>query len=288
MRISRKFFVRGPLLSLPVALVLLIFFAWPIWNLFALSVQGSDSLGAPTGLTLEHYWKFLGDEYYLAILWRTLAISTVVSLLSIFLGYPVGYYIAAQKNGKMQAILMFCVVAPLMVSLVVRSYGWVVILGPTGIINSFLMDYKLVETPIALMYNEFGIALGLLNILLPFMILAVNGSLVRIEPSLLLAAADLGASPGRVFVNVTLPLSMPGIVAGTIVVFTLASSLFAAPAILGGSRARLMSYVAYEQALELVNWPFGAAVAFILFGIVYSITLILQRLTEAGWMKVAR
>ncbi len=284
----RRLQPAGLLLSLPVVLVLLIFFVWPTWSLFILSVLEKGPPGEGSQFTFQFYWKFLSNDYYLWVLRRTLGIGVIVSVLAVLLGYPVGYYIATQRSGRMQSILMFCVVGPLMVSIVIRAYGWLVILGPTGVINSFLVGNGLSSGPLRLMYNDFGITLGLLNVLLPFMILSVNSSLARMDPALPLAAADLGANPRRAFFSVIFPITLPGVMAGVILVFTLACSFFAVPAILGGSRVRVMSYIAYEQALELVNWPFGAAVTVILFVVICAVTLILQRIAEARWTRAIR
>jgi putative spermidine/putrescine transport system permease protein len=279
----------GILLCLPLLLVLVVCFVWPIWNLLLLSVHHPGPGPAKGSLTLEHYRAFITDEYFREILWHTLGISAVVALLSVLLGYPVAYYIAAQTSSRMRAVLMFCVTAPMMVSIVVRTYGWVVLLGPTGVINSFLSRSGVTDGPVKLMYNDLGIAIGLLNVLLPFMVLSINSSLVRIQPALLRAAANLGASPAHVFLRVTLPLSLPGILTGVILVFTLASSYFVTPAILGGSRARLLSFVAYEYALELLNWPFAAVVTVILFVIICICTYGLQKALEwSRWGAVLR
>ncbi len=275
-------------LCLPVVLVLLVFFVWPVWNLLLLSFEPAGTAAVRrSGWTVAQYTRFLLDEYYLGILARTLRVSAVVTILSLLVGYPVGYYLAAQGASRVRALLMFFIVGPMMVSIVIRTYGWMVLLSPTGAVNSLLMATGLGREPYRLMYNDLGIVIGLLNILLPLMILSVHSALVRMDLALIRAAANLGATPWRVFLHINLPLSLPGIVAGSVLVFTLASSYFVTPAILGGSRARVMAYVAYEQALELTNWPFGAAVTVILFVIICASTVAYQRLLESSrWRRI--
>jgi len=167
----------------------------------------------------------------------------------------------------------------LLTSAVVRTFGWMILLANNGIFNKSLINVGIINSPIRLMYNELGIIIALAEVLLPFMILALDAALLNIDKQLYDAARNLGAGAVRIFWQVTLPLSMPGIISGSILVFSLAISAYVTPALIGGPRVPVMSTTIYQQGIALLNWPFGAAIAFILLA---ALVLLLAALSWAA------
>lgn len=270
------------LLLVPPLVVFVGLYLLPLANIFVLSFFGFDrNTGRLGGVTLANYGKFLGDPFYLGILWRTLKLGVASTALALVLGYPVAYYLS-RARGRRRAYLMLGILAPLLVSVVVRSFGWLVILGPNGLVNATLASLRLVDEPLRLLYTEPAIVLGLTHVFLSFMVLSIAAALDRIDPALLRAAQNLGASPRQAFVRVVLPLSLPGVAAGCLIVFTLATSAFITPALLGGPRVKVMSFLAYQQSLLLSDWPYGSAIAFVLLAITGTAVLLYLRLLERG------
>lgn len=245
---------------------LAVFFAGPmIWMI--LTSLSSHVVGRPPQLTftLENFARYLGDAFYLEnSLWLTVKLAALSTLIALLIGYPVAYFIAEQPTRR-RAGLLILVVVTLWVNVVVRVFGWGVILMDSGVINSLLIGLGLIARPIKLMFSELGVLIGLTQIAIPFIVLPLVGVLSGIDPALREAAYSVGANRWKTFVKVTLPLSMPGVVAGTLIVFTLNASAFAIPAMMGGGRVRMMGLMAYEQAATLGNFPFAAAIAVSLF-----------------------
>jgi putative spermidine/putrescine transport system permease protein len=269
----------GPVLAVFIAL-----FAVPLLVLFALSFERVDmaSFQVVDAFTLHNYARFLLDPYYLEVLGVTLRISLLVTLLTLATGYPVAAYLV-RAGGRERATLMLLIVSPLLVSLVIRSFGWVIVLGPKGLVNALLLALGLVGAPVKLMYTETAVVIGLAHVFYPFMVLAVYSALARIDPAVLRAAMNLGASPLKAFWRVTLPLSVPGIVAGSLIVFALSVSSFVTPALLGGPWVRVVAYLVWEQNLIVLDWGFAAAIAVILLGVTALIMVAYNRLVERSW-----
>lgn len=269
------------LLAVPLA-VFVALFLLPLVNLFVRSFFAFDRVtGTTGGFTVSNYTKFLLDPFYLDILWRTLRIGLLVTATALVLGYPVAYDLA-RARGRRRAYLMLGILAPLLVSVVVRTFGWLVILGPNGLINSTLTALGIVSDPIRLLYTETAIVVGLTHVFLSFMVLSIAAALERIDPALIRAAQNLGASERQAFLRVVLPLSLPGVAAGCLIVFTLATSAFITPALLGGPRVKVMSFLAYQQTLLLSDWPYGSAIAFVLLALTAAAVLVYLRLLERG------
>lgn len=243
------------LLLVPAILIYAVLFVWPLflatWNSF--TPQGS--------LSLEAYTRFFENEFYRSVLWRSVRISAVTTLAALVISYPVAVYLS-QGWRKGRALVVFLVLAPMFVSAVVRSYGWIIILGPSGLLSQVFAALGL---PVGhLLYTEAGVIIALTHVFLPFMVISLTGSLQQIDPSLARAARSLGANGLRVFLKVTLPLSLPGITAGSVIVFCLAASGFVTPALVGGATVPVMPYLVYKEGLLVLNWPFASAVALIL------------------------
>jgi putative spermidine/putrescine transport system permease protein len=268
----------------PVLVIFLVFFAAPILVLFALSFERVDmaSFEVVDPFTLHNYARFLLDPYYLEVLGVTLRISLLVTLLTLVTGYPAAAYLV-RAGARERAVLMLLIVSPLLVSLVIRSFGWVIVLGPKGLVNALLLALGLVKAPVKLMYTETAVVIGLAHVFYPFMVLAVYSALARIDPAVVRAAMNLGASPAKTFWRVTLPLSVPGIVAGSLIVFALSVSSFVTPALLGGPWVRVVAYLVWEQNLIVLDWGFAAAIAVILLGVTAAIMVAYNRFVERTW-----
>jgi ABC-type spermidine/putrescine transport system permease subunit I len=201
--------------------------------------------------TLANYRK-LGDPYYLALLGRTAYIASKTTLICAAVGYPVAYFLArATRSGALLG--MFLLMAPLMVSAVVRAFGWLVLLGRNGIINSLLAEAGLER--VELLYSETAVLVSLVQMLLPFMVLPLVASIERIPPALEDAARNLGANSLRIFSKVILPLSVPGLISGAFLVYVESASAFVMPALLGGRRVRMVGNEVYDEMLTAFNSP---------------------------------
>jgi putative spermidine/putrescine transport system permease protein len=220
--------------------------------------------------TLQHYVRFVTDDYYLEIFGRTILLGTTVTLLTLVIGYPLAYYLA-RTTSRWRSWLTILVVFPLLLNLVVRTFGWIALLANRGLVNEMLAGLGWIETPIRLMFNFTGLLIGLTHIFLPFMVLMLVGAIQTIDRSVEDAARVLGANWGSTFLRVTLPLSIPGILSGSILVFVLTISALVTPRLLGGPTYKVMSTLIYDQFLALLNWPAGSAMAVLLTAMVIGL-----------------
>lgn len=212
--------------------------------------------------SLANYARIVADSYYPGVLWTTFKLSLIATLVSFFIGYPIAYYIVNMvKSRGLRRLCYILVIMPLFTSNIVRSFGWIILLGRQGVVNSTLMALGLTERPLPLLFTEFSIVVGLAYILVPFMVLTVAGILQTIDRSLEEASLDLGANRLVSFATVTFPLSLPGVVAGSLIVFTLAVSAYVVPSIMSGGRTVVMAMSIFEQYGSLFDFNFGAALA---------------------------
>jgi len=252
----------------PAVLVLLAIFVAPLLFLVPTSLHPYiPGEGIGTTWTLENYTHILGDSFYLEIIGRTLALGLIVVLATLIIGYPLAYFLARTRS-RLRPWLIILVVFPLLLNLVVRSFGWIVLLANHGLINDWLRAAGIIEKPIKLLFNFSGLLIGLTHIFLPFMVLVLIGTIQNISRDIEDAASTLGATRREVFVKVTLPLSLPGILSGGILVFVLTISALVTPRLLGGPTYQVMSTLIFDEFLKVLNWPRGAAMAFILTAIV--------------------
>jgi len=258
------------LLLAPAGLLLLFLFVVPQVGMLAIS------LGAPHWSFAE-YARFLGDPYYLGVLARSLLLGGVVACLTVLLGAPVAYWLARLRSRWAPALLVV-VTFPLWISSVVRSFGWIVLLSRSGLVSLALQDAGLVRREFQLAYTLSGVVLALTQVLLPFMVLSLYGVIRAIDPELERAAQNIGAGPLRAVLLVTLPLATRGILSAALLVFALSISAFATPSLVGGARVQVMATTIYEQMTELADWPFAAAIAFILLVVVLAIAFAATRL----------
>lgn len=266
------------LLLAPLGVVLLVLGASLVFMAVLSLRPFHEGVISQTGETINNYRRFLADPFYLKILWRTLLGGIFVIGTTIVIGYPVAYYISRVR--RFRALLIALTIAPLLISSVIRVYSWVYVLGNAGFINTMLQRLGLTHQPIRLMYNLQGVVIGLTHVFLPFMILSLLAALSNIDQTLEEAAQGLGASRWRAFLTVTLPLSTPGIVAGSLLVFTLTIASYITPTILGSPSEKLLAQVIFDVFVSAGNWPFGAAIAFILLTVSLVVTVLYYRLME--------
>jgi putative spermidine/putrescine transport system permease protein len=274
---------------LPSLFFLAIFFAVPAVVLISYSFLTQSARGiVGLPLTFAHYRHFFGNPLYAHVLWTTLRISLWTTAIAVLLAYPVALVMV--RTGPLAArVITMIVIAPLIVSVVVRTYGWQVILGsgPNGVLNWILLSTGLVRTPVRLLYIEAAVVIGSLHVFFPMMVLLLASALGKIDPAIEDAARTLGATSWRCFRCITPPLSLPGLAVGCTLVFTLTAGSFVTPAILGGSAAQMLGMLVDQQILVVYDWPFGATVAAVLVAIVLTINLVSMRAFDRGKPVVA-
>ncbi|MCL4767861.1 MAG: ABC transporter permease [Hyphomicrobiaceae bacterium] len=246
----------------PVAFFVLFFLA-------PFSVLVGESFMRPDGgWTLANYTAVLGDAYYWGALLNTLLIAFWVSVVCFLLGYPLAYYtIFHARSVWVRRLIYVLLVTPLFTSNIVRAFGWIVILGRRGIVNESLLSIGLIETPLDILYSKLSIITGLAYILLPVMVLSVCSVLQGVDRSLIEAARDLGARPSRAFLAVTFPLSLPGVVAGSIIVFALSVSAYVIPSILSGGREMVTPILIFQQYTATFRPDIGATLSVVLLAV---------------------
>jgi putative spermidine/putrescine transport system permease protein len=230
-----------------------------------------SSLTPAKGFSLSAYGDFFSNSTHVAILWRTVRLSLWTTAATLVVGYPIAVYLT-QPWRRGRTIVTFAVIAPMLISAVARSYGWIIILGTNGLLSD-LQHLLHIPGPDHLLYTEPGLVIALTHVFLPFMTLAIAGSLQQIHPSIPRAARIHGASKTRTFFKVILPLSMPGVTAGAAIVFCITASSFVTPALIGGTTIQMMSYVIYDQGILLLDWPAASATAVILLVSTIAITV---------------
>jgi putative spermidine/putrescine transport system permease protein len=251
-------------LIVPALVLIGVFLVLPYLNIISMSLR-PPAVGAPygKGFTLSNYAAQLGDGYVLGVLRDTILLGLTTVPICLLLGYPVAFHLARTKSGW-GSLLYVLVLSPLLVGVVVRSFGWLILLSGNGVINRALIDMGLIQTGLQLMNNRLGVTIALVHVFLPFMILPLVGVIQAIDPTLEQAARSLGASRLKVFWRVILPLSWPGIQAGTILVFVLTLSAYVTPVMLGGAQVKTMSVLVVQNLIDNFQWPMGAAQALVL------------------------
>jgi putative spermidine/putrescine transport system permease protein len=264
-------------LALPLGVFFAVFVVMPLLLLGYVSLHADKTL---TTLGLDQYAKFLGDGFNLAVLGNTLWLALKVTLLALAIGYPLAWTYT-QVSSRWQAVLMLLIVLPLLTSAVVRTFAWVVILGRQGIVNGLLVSWGWVEAPLKLLYTPGAVTVALAQIELPLMVLPLITALTNIDPALRQASLALGAGRWRTFFQVTLPLSMPGLLAGCLLVFASSASAFVTQTLVGGGQQMFMPFYMYQQAIQANDYPFAAAIAMVLLvsvlGVVTAVNLLARR-----------
>ena len=254
-------------LVLPLALFFAIFFVAPVLSMFAMSLDrpASGIVVAHGDFTLVNFIRFFHHAQYYDAIFRTIEISVVSALAAAVLGYPLAYLIAKTEHPRWNTLLMILVLSSMQLDGIIRLYGMMVLLGDNGLINGTLLRWHAIDRPMPLMYNMFGVIVGDVQITLPFMVLSLIGIIRSIPPSLEEAARSLGASRWATFRRVIVPLTMPGLLAGMVLVFALASSSYVVAALMGGWKVWVIPIHIYERISNSGQWQFGAAISTILF-----------------------
>jgi putative spermidine/putrescine transport system permease protein len=270
-------------LSAPALLLFACLLLVPLALTAVLSFNVFDhATGVKNAYTLAHYAAVLTDEYYLGIFWRTFWIAGVTTLICLLIGAPEAYVLSRMGN-PWRSIFLLVVLAPLLVSVVVRAFGWSMLLGPQGVINHALQAMGL--GPVRILYTEAAVVIALVHVMLPFMVIPVWTSLQKLDPGVENAALSLSASHFTTLRRIVLPQVMPGILSGSLIVFGLSASAFAIPGLLGGRRLKMVSTVVYDEYLHELNWPLGAALALILLLTNLLVMLSYNRVLEGRYKK---
>lgn len=267
-------------LTLPAMAVVCILMVAPILWLLSMSLVNEDG-----SFGFANYGLFFSESVYVQMFLNTFWIALIVTAICLVLGYPVAYLLAILPS-PWSGILMLAVLVPFWTSALVRTFAWLIILSNGGVANNALRWAGLIERPIMFLNTPLGVTIALVHVFLPFVILPLLGNLQAINPEVAMAGRSLGASRMRTFFKVTLPLSMPGIQAGAILVFVLSISAYVTPAMLGGSKGRTMAVLVVQYLVDNFRWPAGAALAIFMAAITVSIIVIYLRLTARAMRRL--
>jgi putative spermidine/putrescine transport system permease protein len=273
--------LSGPALLLFVGLLLM-----PLLLTLMLSFRVfSDVAGVTSAYTLANYWQVVSDPYYDTIFLRTGGLAFAVTLLSILLGVPETIVLARMKR-PWQSLCLLVVLGPLLISVVVRTLGWQILLGNNGVLNNLLQSLHVTSEPVRLVFTMTGMIIALTHVLVPFMVMSVWASMQKLDPQVEWAGRSLGGSPLAVLRRVVLPQIMPGVLSGSIIVFALSASAFATPALIGGRRLKVVATAAYDEFLGTLNWPLGASIAVLLLIANVAIVMGCSRLAERRFRHI--
>jgi putative spermidine/putrescine transport system permease protein len=237
---------------------------------------------------LKNWHEIATDPYYAEMFWRTFRIAILTTLLTAVLGAPEAYFLN-RMSGRWKSFFLLVILGPLLISVVARTLGWALLFGGNnGLVNKLLMSAGLIRFPIPFMFTETGMVVALAHVMMPFMVLSVWAALQRLDPQIENAALSLGAGPTTIIRRIIMPQIMPGVLSGAIIVFSLSASAFATPAIIGGRRLKVAATLAYDEFLNTLNWPLGAAVATLLLAALVLIVVGSNALIERRYAEVFR
>lgn len=257
------------LLALPASLALLFFFILPMVYILIRTLTENGT---------ADFTEFFTDPFYLDILWTTIRVSLVSTAVSLLLGYPTAYYMA-RTTSRLKQAMVIVILFPFLVSAVVRSYGWMVILGTNGLLNQLLLGLGLISEPLKLLNTEAAVIIGMIHLLIPYMILSLVGVLQSIDPNVEYAAYSLGASPMTTFRRVVFPLSTPGIISGCVLVFTMSMTSYVTPKLLGGSKFRMMATMVVQEINVNFDWGAASAISYILLAVILAVQVVVALVT---------
>ncbi|SOY92690.1 Spermidine/putrescine transport protein; ABC transporter permease protein [Cupriavidus taiwanensis] len=273
--------LSGPALLLFCAMLLV-----PLLLTGLLSLHVFDGArGVLPAMTAANYLEILGDSYYHEIFLRTAGMALAVTVLAVVFGVP-ETLILSRMRSPWRGLFLIVILGPLLISVVVRTLGWAILMGNNGLINETLQWLGLVDAPVKLVFTQAGVIIALTHVMMPFMVISVWASLQKLDPQVEQAGQAFGASPFTVFRRVILPQILPGILSGSIIVFALSASAFATPAILGGRRLKVVATAAYDEFLNTLNWPLGAAIAVLLLIANVIVIVGCNRLVERRFRQV--
>ncbi|WP_117196287.1 ABC transporter permease [Rhizobium terrae] len=259
------------LMIMPTAALLIGVITLPTLLLLATSFTSPE-------LGFKNYYK-VNDPLYILVLFRTMIIAGATTFLAVCLGYPVAVLIA--RSGKIvAAVAIACVLVPLWTPVLIRSYAWIIFFQPNGLVNRYLIESQLISKPLRILYTDAAVVIALTHVMLPYMVLPIANSLKAISPDLPKAAQNLGAGAWSIFWRITLPLSLPGIFAGCLMVFVLTLGAYVTPALLGGPSTLMISTLIGQQITILLDWPFAGALSLVLVVLSLGITAVFRRLLK--------
>ncbi|WP_428671301.1 ABC transporter permease [Reyranella sp.] len=261
--------IRGFWPALPALILLFLFFLFPVVRMLGFSIEAG---------TLDWYAKALSEGLYLQVFWNTFEIALLVTAICLLLGYPLGFLIATTTPGWATLGFIF-VLLPLWTSVLVRTYAWMVLLGRNGVFNRWLIETGVISDPLPLLHNFNGVLIGMVHVLLPYMVLPIYGAVRRLDPALVAAAEGLGASNWRIFWRIYLPLTLPGIFAGAVIVFVLSLGFYITPALLGGGKVMMVAVMIEQEVRQTLNWPFAAALSAVLLALTLGVYSVAQSFT---------
>lgn len=260
------------LLLVPGLILLILFLVLPLISILWPTIFDG-------GLSFSRYIDFFKDSYNIAIFMRTIKIAIITSIVCMIFGIPVAYFIS-RRDKKWRSLLMSLSMFPMLTNPVVRSFAWIIILGRNGVLNTALMNIGLVKEPMKLLYTEFSILIGMIYLFLPIMIITLVGVMENIETDIMEAAETLGASRIKAFFKVILPLSMPGVIVGSVLVFTGALTAYTTPQLLGGNKNMLLSTFIYQKAMTLADWDGASVIAAIMIITTFVVMKLLNSLSS--------
>ena len=263
----------------PGFLLFFFFFIIPLAVVALVSLLTGNPVNDPNvTFTFKNYAKLLSDIYYFDVLTITLRIGLYTTLVCLIIGYPLAYQLARMRSKRLRTLMLMAVLSPMLIGIVIRTYAWMTLLSDQGVINSVLKGLGLVQEPLKLMYNEFGICLALVHIFTPFMVLTLTGVIGKIDLRLEEAARNLGANKLRTFLEVTLPLSAPGILGGSLLVFALAISSYVTPILMGGFTIITLPILIYQTISGVFNFGFAGTLGLILMIVSLIIVVLYHRI----------
>jgi putative spermidine/putrescine transport system permease protein len=268
----------------PLGVFFALFFVAPLALLVFTSAQAGRQVGS--GVGWNQYIEFFGDTLNLSVLVNTLLVGVKATVLCLVAGYPLAL-LAVRVPPRLRSVLLFAIVLPVVTSVVVRTFAWIIILGRNGLVNSWIVGLGLSATPLRLLFSETGVVIVLAQVQMPLMVLPLITILQRIDPNLASASAALGAGAWRTFFKITLPLSLPGLVAGSILTYAACVTAFVTQSLIGGSRLLYMPMMIYQQAMDLQNWPFAAAISVIFMVSVLLVIALLVTLSRSRSVQAA-
>ncbi len=257
-RLSRMNGLKWLLLFVPLGYIMILMF-FSMFDFFKMSIFNDD------GFTLEYLAHIFTTDIYLKVLWLTLKIAFLVTLFSLLFAYPVAYMLVRTESGLWKKIILAAVLIPFWISLLVRTYAWTILLQKNGAINKLLMELGIIAEPLNLLYNSTGVIIGMTHILLPYMVLSLYSVMEGIDQRLLQAAEGMGARPWKAFMQIFFPLSLPGVLAGSLLVFVMGLGYYITPALLGGADTPMIAMLIESNINTTLNWHLASALALVLF-----------------------
>jgi putative spermidine/putrescine transport system permease protein len=277
--------------AVPIVAFLTVFFALPILAALIVGFLKYDPVSIiGDGVTLDNYKRFLIDYFYLRVFVRTLVIAVVVTLASIIIAYPVALHLHNVKSSQTRTFLILIILLPVMVSYVVTAFAWVVILGRNGFVNQALIGSGMLSRPLAFLSQDSGVVIVLIYTFSPFMMMNIYAALEGIDSSLTRAASVLGASPRATFWKITVPLSLPGVLSGTLLVFALSLGAFVTPMVIGGNQVKTVPVLIYNFVSGVFDWPGAGAMAGLLLLVSYGANYVISSFfhRKLAWLKNLR